>query len=144
MGCKGYGVVLDVEDGKLRFEENVSVDLEIRALVTLHRPDASIGLGSSTVDGLEVKKALIDGGHICIPQGDLEVLQLRVTREGEETLGLVELSTLDLTVVSLRDVVINEKQCCSGVGNRRVTGGILLYLAITNLELVGRNLPETL
>ena len=109
MRSKRHGIVLDVEDSELGLEEDVAINLEVGTLVALHGANASVRLGTSTVDGLKIKKALINGSHIIVSKGNIEVLQLRVARESEEALGLIKLGTLDLAVVGLGNVVVDKE-----------------------------------
>ena len=131
------GLVTTVESNKLRPEHNVTVDLETRTLVSLDTTEAG---RVCCINSREGDLATGNLGHV-IANGDTHIGQLSIAGVDETTDLGVKLSTLDLRVVCLGDLLVDEEERCTGVGNSVRTLRVLEKL-VTDSKLGRWELPE--
>lgn len=108
------GLVTTVESNKLCLEHGVAVDLQTCTLVTLYTTEAS---GVCCIDSGESDLATGDLGHVRVTDCNTHVGKSGTARVDETTDLSVELSTLDLRVVCLGDLLVDEEERCTCVGN---------------------------
>ena len=132
-------LVTAVEGNELSLEHGVTVDLETGTLVALHTTEAGcVGLVHSSEGDLVSG----DLGHVGVADSDGHVGKGSRARVDETADLSVELSTLYLGVICLGNLLIDEKERCTGVGNGIRALGVLEEL-VTDSELGGIELPET-
>lgn len=136
--AEAEGLVAAVEGNELRLEHGVAVDLETGALVTL---DATEAGGVCLIDGGEGDLVTGDLGHVGVTDGNSHIGKLSAARVDVATDLSVELGALDLGVVGVGDVLVDEEERSSGVGNGLRGAGVLGDLAVDG-ELGRRELPE--
>ena len=139
LGGEAKGLVATVESDELGLEHCVSVDLETGTLVTLNTSKAG---GVSLVDGGKGDRTARNLGHVVVTNSNGDVGESSTAGVDETTDLGVELGTLDLGVVGIGDLLINEKERCTGVGNGIRALGVLNHL-VANSELGGGELPES-
>lgn len=100
-----------VKDDVLALEEDVAEDGEANALVGLQTAEAGL---AALRHGLEVEVLGRHGGGV-LADGEAQLGQLRVAREGVAAGVLVVLRALDLLVVLVDDLVVEQEEGGAGV-----------------------------
>ena len=139
LGGEAKGLVAAVESDELRLEHCVSKDLETGTLVALNTSEAG---GVGLIDGGKSDCAARNLGHVVVTNSNRDVGESSIAGVDKTTDLGVELSTLDLGVVGIGDLLIDEKERCTGVGNGIRALGVLEHL-VANSELGGGELPES-
>lgn len=135
---KTKGLVTTVESDELRLEHGVAVDLQTCTLVTLYTTEAG---RVCCVDSGKGDLATGDLGHVGVTDGDTHVGESGAAGVDETADLSVELSTLDLRVVCLSDLLVDKEERCAGVGNGVGALRVLEQL-VTDSELGRAKLPE--
>lgn len=141
MRCKSNTRVPTVENDKLRFEHDVSENLQGVAVVGLD--------GSMANVGVRRRRRKLDertgyGGHVAVAEANVKVGELGIAGDVVVFGDIVKDGALNSCVISCHRGIVEKQERSSRVGDCRVSLRVFLGLAVSDLEGVGGKLPEPL
>lgn len=141
MRCKPNTRIPAVKNDELRFEHDISENLQRVPIIGLNGPLANV---IAPRRRRKVEQQTRDRTHVAVAKSDVEIRELGIAGEVVASLGLVENVAWDGGIVALDSEIVEQQESSSGVGDCRVSLGVALDLAAADREAVGGKLPEAL